>query len=116
MLMKRIVILAAASAFGVALSAPASAADAGHRVASPLSILAEELAPASEYAAYRRDRGRRAYRGRRNAAGAAVAAGVAGAVIGGAIAAQSRPRSYDRGYGYDGRGYDRPSGNGYYRY
>lgn len=100
----RQLVIAAALSLGVA--APALAVESGSRNA-PLPTVTEQLAPAGEYAAYRRH-GRRAYRGWRNAAGAAVAAGIAGAVIGGVIASQNRDRYYDRGYGY----YDRP--HGYY--
>jgi hypothetical protein len=63
--------------------------------------------PNAEYSGYRgRRHAYRSHRGR-NAAGAAAVVGIAGALIGGAIAAQHR-RGYD--------GYERPYGRyGYYR-
>ena len=64
------------------------------------------------YHAYR-GHGPRYYRHRRGNAGAAAALGVAGALIGGAIAAQQRPHY---GYGYGAYGPPPPPAYGYYGY
>ncbi len=112
--MNTFVSVAAATALGIGLVA--ASPDAQAAPAAPLSSRLDALAaaaPNAEYAAYRGRRYGHA-RGRRgvgrNAAGAAAAVGIAGALIGGAIAAQhSRRDYYDQPY----RGYGGPAYGGY---
>ncbi|MGA0596702.1 hypothetical protein [Enterovirga sp. CN4-39] len=108
--MNKVISVAAATTLGIALMAGAPGAQAS----SPSLPNADALAAAVPNAEYTQHRGRRhghyrSHRGR-NAAGAAAAVGIAGALIGGAIAAQQRrDYYYDRpygAYGYYGPGYD----------
>jgi len=110
--MNRMFSVAAATALGVGLLVASGGAQA-----APASTSVDALAnavPNAEYSAYRgrrygHTRGRRGYG--RNAAGAAAAVGIAGALIGGAIAAQhSRRDYYDEPYG----AYGGPAYGGYY--
>ncbi len=107
--MNKIISVAAATALGVGLMAASPGAQAAP--ASPVSSSLDALAAAVPNAEYAPHRGRRhghyrSHRGR-NAAAAAAAVGVAGALIGGAIAAQNRRDYYDeRPYGaYGGPAY-----------
>ncbi len=107
--MNKIISVAAATALGVGLMAASPGAQAAP--ASPVSSSLDALAAAVPNAEYAQHRGRRhghyrSHRGR-NAAAAAAAVGVAGALIGGAIAAQNRRDYYEaRPYGaYGGPAY-----------
>jgi hypothetical protein len=113
--MNRMISVAAATALGVGVMISSAGAQAAPALpgASSVDALAAAV-PNAEYSAYRgrrygHARGRRGYG--RNAAGAAAAVGIAGALIGGAIAAQhSRRDYYDQPYG----AYGGPAYGGYY--
>ena len=110
--MNKVISVAAATALGIGLMAatPGAKAEPLNRSLPNGDALAAAV-PNAEYTQYRGRRygHYRSHRGR-NAAGAAVAVGVAGALIGGAIAAQNRRDTYYerpyRSYGYYGGGYD----------
>ena len=110
--MNKVISVAAATALGVGLMAGSPGAQAAPASSAPSSL--DALAAAVPNAEYSQYRGRRYghYRGRRGggygrAAGAAAAVGIAGALIGGAIAAQNRRDYYEaRPYGaYGGPAY-----------
>ncbi|MDB5560045.1 MAG: hypothetical protein JWQ36_2979 [Enterovirga sp.] len=104
--MNKVISVAVATALGAGLIAASPGANAAPMSRSVPSVDALAAAvPNAEYSGYRgRRHVYRSHRGR-NAAGAAAVVGIAGALIGGAIAAQHR-RGYD---------YDRPHGRyGYY--
>ena len=97
--MNKVISVMSAATLGVGVMAMAPAAQA-----NPAPRNVDALAAAVPNAEYSQYRARRYgnYRGRRgygNAAGAAAFVGVAGALIGGAIAAQNQ-RQYEQPYGY----------------
>ncbi len=95
--MDRMISVAAATALGVGLMASSPGAQAAPaRSALPNVDALASSVPNAEYSQYRsRRHGHyRSRRGYRNAAGAAAAVGIAGALIGGAIAAQNSRRDY----------------------
>jgi hypothetical protein len=114
--MNKVISVAAATALGLGLMATSPAAQAAPASNTLPSVDALAAAvPGVDYAQYRgrRHAQRHGYRGNRarNAAGAAAAVGIAGALIGGAIAAQHARRDYyDQLYG----SYGGPAYGGYY--
>ena len=99
--MNKVISVAAAATLSVGLMALSPGAQA--KPALPNVDALAAAAPKAEYSQYRARRygAYRARRGYGQAAGAAAAVGIAGALIGGAIAAQ-QPRQYyyDQPYGY----------------
>ncbi|MDB5510679.1 MAG: hypothetical protein JWR08_162 [Enterovirga sp.] len=113
--MKQIAIWAAAAALTLGATA-SQASPAPSAAGSHLEALSAALGDSRVgYAQYRHRHAR--YRGRRNAAGAAIAAGAMAAIVGGVIASQAtrgprydyydQPRrAYGPGYGRGGYYYD----------
>ena len=114
--MNKVISVAAAAALGVGLMAISPGAQA--KPALPNVDALAAAVPNAEFSQYRARRygAHRARRSYGQAAGAAAAVGIAGALIGGAIAAQQPRRYYYeepytyhqpyRTYGYYNHGYD----------
>lgn len=112
--MNKVISVMAAATLGVGVMAMAPAAKANPAPRNVDALAAS--VPLAEYTQYRHRRHGhyRARRGYGNAAGAAAFAGVAGALIGGAIAAQNqRQYYYEQPYGYHQQTYyQQPYGYG----